>query len=323
LARSLGSRGLQQLIVSPAGSALEDRARAAGLPVASLTNLPKLRRVLRDFNIIHSHTGRAQNLAFGATVGLNVRRVVTRHVAFAPNHPHVHRLKYTLTCHGIIAVSQAVRAALLAAGVSEDRIEVISNGVEWPASLPGEQDRRAIRHKWGFEDGNFVVGHMGAFTAEKGQDVAVQAALLLQSRLPDLRMALAGEGPLRSSLQANAFVLFPGQVLCRSEFLAALDLFIMPSRSEAWGLASLEAMAHGVPVVASRVGGLPEMIEPDETGWLVTPGDANELAAAIERAAMDREMLRATGRRARERAKRFSLEETAERTEAFYRRMLA
>ena len=97
----------------------------------------------------------------------------------------------------------------------------------------------------------------------------------------------------------------------------------MPSRSEAWGLAALEAMAHGIPVVASRVGGLPEMIEANESGWLVAPGDAGELAAAIERAAADRETLRAMGMRARERAKRFSLEETAERTEAFYRRLLA
>jgi glycosyltransferase involved in cell wall biosynthesis len=319
LARSLGSRGLRQVIVSPAGSSLEARARDAGFDIASLAQLHKL----RGFDIVHSHTGRAQNLAFAATVGLNVRRVVTRHVAFAPNHPRVHRLKYTLTCHGIIAVSQAVRAALLVAGVSENRIEVISTGVEWPASLPDEQARRAIRQRWGFEESHFVVGHMGAFTAEKGQDVAVQAALLLQSRLPDLRMVLAGEGPLRRSLQASAFVLFPGHVSCRSEFLAALDLFIMPSRSEAWGLAALEAMAYGVPVVASRVGGLPEMIEPDDSGWLVGPGDASALAAAIERAATDREMLRATGMRARERAKRFSLAETAERTEAFYRRMLA
>jgi glycosyltransferase involved in cell wall biosynthesis len=323
LARALHARGHRQQIVSPEGSALESGARGEGLPVASVTNLPKLRRLLREFDIVHAHTGRAQNLAFCATAGLNVRRVVTRHVAFAPNHPSVHRLKYTLTCHGIIAVSQAVRAALLAAGVSGDRVEVISNGVAWPASLPNEEERRAIRSRWGFDDRDFVVGHMGAFTAEKGQDVAVEAAALLQPRMPHLRMVLAGDGPLRKSLQTNALVLFPGHVSCRAEFLAALDLFIMPSRSEAWGLAALEAMAHGIPVVASRVGGLPEMIESNENGWLVAPGDAGELARSVERAALDRETLRAMGTRARARAKGFSLEETAERTEAFYRRLLA
>jgi glycosyltransferase involved in cell wall biosynthesis len=318
LACALRERGHRQLIVSPAGSGLEARARAAGLAVSSLASLHKL----RGFEIVHSHSGRAQNLAFCATAGVNVRRVVTRHVAFPPNHPRVHRLKYTLTCHGIIAVSRAVREALLSAGVSADRIEVITTGVEWPASLPDEQARRTMRSTWGFTDEDFVVGHMGAFTAEKGQDVAVQAALLLQTRLPHLRMVLAGDGPLRNSMPASSRVVFPGHVSHRSEFFAALDLFIMPSRSEAWGLAALEAMAHGIPVVASRVGGLPEMIESNESGWLVTPGDASELATAIERASADREMLLDMGTRARERAKRFSVEETAERTEAFYRRML-
>jgi glycosyltransferase involved in cell wall biosynthesis len=323
LARGLRDRGHRQQIVSPEGSALESRARGDGFLVASVTNLPKLRRLLCGFDVIHAHTGRSQNLAFCATAGLKVRRVVTRHVAFAPNHPSVHRLKYTLTCHGIIAVSQAVRAALLGAGISGDRIQVISTGVEWPASLPNEEERRAIRSRWGFGDGDFVAGHLGAFTAEKGQDVAVAAAALLQPRMPQLRMVLAGDGPLRDSLRMNTPVLFPGHVSCRAEFLAALDLFIMPSRSEAWGLAALEAMAQGIPVVASRVGGLPEMIEANESGWLVAPGDAGELARAIERAASDREALRAMGARARARAKQFSLEETAERTEAFYQRLLA
>jgi glycosyltransferase involved in cell wall biosynthesis len=316
-------RGHRQHIFSPEGSALEARALAEGFPVASLASLRKLRRLLRDFDIVHAHTGRAQNLAFCATVGLPVRRVVTRHVAFPPSHPRVHRLKYTLTCHGIIAVSQAVRAALLAAGVSENRIETIPTGVEWPAVLADAQARNAIRSTWGFEDRHFVAGHMGAFTAEKGQDVAMNAAVLLQHRMPDLRMILAGDGPLRSSMTANSVVILPGHISGRAEFFAALDLFIMPSRSEAWGLAALEAMAHGVPVVASNTGGLPEMIDANETGWLVTPGDPHKLADAIEcAAALGPEKLRATGMRARERSKRFSIQETAERTEVFYRRVL-
>ncbi len=291
--------------------------------MASLANLHKLRRLLRDFEIVHAHSGRAQNLAFCATVGLPVRRVVTRHVAFPPNHPRVHRLKYTLTCHGIIAVSQAVRAALLATGIPGDRIETIPNGVEWPAVLPEAQARRAIRSRWGFEDRHFVAGHLGAFTAEKGQDVAMSAALLLETRLPELRMILGGDGPLRNPTKASGNVILPGHISGRAEFFAALDLFLMPSRSEAWGLAALEAMAHGVPVIASNTGGLPEMIAANETGWLVTPGDAPELAAAIARAAaLGVEELHAMGLRARARSRRFSVAETAVRVEAFYLRML-
>ena len=263
------------------------------------------------FEIVHAHSGRAQNFAALATAGLSLKRVVTRHVAFAPRHPGVHRLKYTLTCDGIIAVSEAVRRTLLDAGLAAEKIEVIHTGIEFPEKLP-----ERVSHA------DFVVGHLGAFTQEKGQDVAIAAVRLLAARLPRLQMILAGwGGPLACAEPPAPQILVPGPIENRAAFFASLDLFIMPSLSEAWGLAALEAMANGVPVIASDTGGLPEIL--GETGWLVPPGDAAALADAIERAAADPEGLRAAGLRARERARCFSIEETAARTEAFYLRLLA
>jgi glycosyltransferase involved in cell wall biosynthesis len=116
-------------------------------------------------------------------------------------------------------------------------------------------------------------------------------------------------------------VLLPGYVENKALFFAALDLFLMPSRSEGWGLAALEAMAHGVPVIASRTGGLMEIIDDGENGCLVEPGDAGALAEAIAGAARDRKQLAEMGRQGRERARDFSLEETAARTDAFYLRL--
>ena len=310
LARALAQRGLEQHIFSPAGSALAQRASEAGLSSDSTGNLQSLRKRLRGFDIVHSHSGRAQNLAFCATVGLPIVRVASRHVAFQPNHPAIHRLKYSLTCHGVVAVSEAVRATLLRAGIAPEHIEVIPTGIEWPESLPPPAGHSG-----------FVVGHLGAFTHEKGQDVAIAAARLLAERMPNLRMILAGDGPLRPSA-APSNVMLPGHVENRAEFFEGLDLFIMPSRSEAWGLAALEAMAHGLPVIASNVGGLAEMIEDEVTGWLIPPGDASALAAAMERAVRDPQVLRAMGARARENARRYSLHQTAARMEAFYRRLL-
>jgi glycosyltransferase involved in cell wall biosynthesis len=318
LAVALRKRGLRQHIVSPSGSVLSQRAQAAGLPVSATGDLRALRRLLRGFDVVHSHSGRAQNLAFCATVGMPVVRVASRHVAFEPNHPRIHRLKYSLTCHGIIAVSEAVRRTLLRTGISSDRIEVIPTGIGWPAELPGRTEARA---RWGFGEEDFVAGHLGAFTPEKGQDVAVEAARLLAARMPRLRMVLGGEGPLRAAL-ANGPAILPGQVEDRSGFFAMLDVFLMPSRAEAWGLAALEAMAFGVPVIASNVGGLPEMIEQGATGWLIAPNQPAALADAIEQAAADPVALRAMGSRAREGARRFSLDETARRTEEFYQRLL-
>jgi len=198
--------------------------------------------------------------------------------------------------------------------VPASKVEVIHAGIELPSVLPG-----APPHHY------FVIGHMGAFTHEKGQDVAIAALKLLRGKLPGARMILAGDGPLldESRKQARgAAVTFPGFLADRESFYAGLDVFIMPSRSEAWGLAALDAMARGIPVIASDVGGLAEIVSHGDGGWLVPPDDADALAAAIVEAASDRRRLKAAGQAARRRASMFSLQNTVERTAAFYRRML-
>ncbi len=145
---------------------------------------------------------------------------------------------------------------------------------------------------------------------------------MLAGTLPELRMILAGDGPLRSSLPATSRVILPGYLADPSSLFCALDLFIMPSRSEGWGLAALEAMAFGLPVIASNTGGLAEIVEHGKTGWLIPPGDPSALAAAIADAFAARERLREIGLCARRRAEQFSMEETAKRTEEFYLRVL-
>jgi glycosyltransferase involved in cell wall biosynthesis len=241
-------------------------------------------------------------------------------VAFQPRHAIVHRLKYTSTCDGIIAVSNAVRSTLLGAGVPEEKIAVIPNGIEIPDKLASDEERASARLKWGFRNEHFVVGHLGAFTPEKGQDVAMTAAALLEKRLPQLRMILAGHNPPGAKARPN--VVLPGFVANREEFFAALDLFIMPSLSEGWGLAAAEALARAIPVVASATGGLIEIVELGETGWLVPPGDSTALADAMAEAACDANRLRSMGEMARRRSERFSAVRMGELTDAFYRRIL-
>src|SRR5581483_2545871 len=217
LARGLRVRGLRQAILCPPASALAERARADGFPIEPFG--------LRAADIVHAHSGRAQTLAFWKTFGSRARRVVTRHVAFKPRHPWLHRVKYTRTCHGIIAVSEAVRRGLVESGVPAEQIEVIHTGVAIPELVSREHT-----------GSEFVIGHMGAFTKEKGQDVAIAAASLLRQSLPHAKFILAGEGPLLNEIRRRApeNVSFPGFVPDRSAFFTALDLFVMPSRSEAW-----------------------------------------------------------------------------------------
>jgi glycosyltransferase involved in cell wall biosynthesis len=142
--------------------------------------------------------------------------------------------------------------------------------------------------------------------------------------MPYARFILAGEGKLLDDLRRRAGenVTFLGFVRDHAAFFGALNVFLMPSRSEAWGLAALEAMAHGVPVIASNVGGLPEIVESGNGGWLVPAGDPAALARAIMEAASSPYRLHEQGQRARQRAKRFSVDRMVEQTEAFYGRFV-
>lgn len=320
------------MIVCPQASPLAQRATSEQQDIATLGTMGTLRRLLREghFDIVHAHDGNAQAISFRASVGLPILRVASRLVAFTPRHPLVHRWKYTRTCHGVIALSQSVRQVLIAAGVPDSHIEVIVPGIEMPQELPDAQTRVQARERWGFSSDEFVIGHAAAFTHEKGQDVALEAVLLLASRLTRARMLLVGDGPERSqprmielARQASGIAQLPGFVDDLEQFYAALDLYIMPSRSEAWGLTALRAMAYGLPVIASNVGGLPEAVEHGKGGWLVTPESPIALADAIVDAASDPARLCEFGGNARKRAAQFSIQRTVEKTEQFYQRLLA
>lgn len=293
LARGLRDRGHKQTIVTPARSALAAQALAEGFTIAA--------KVPREGDIVHAHSGKAQNLAVRATLGSNIIRVITRHVAFEPRNQFFHWLKYAKSAHGVIAVSDAVRDGLIRSGVPAEHIQVIHTGVAIPAEI----------HRTEHE--GFTVGHMGAFTEEKGQRVLVEAARLV----PQAKFILAGDGRLREALIKNApaNVAFPGFLPDLDQFFASLDLFVMPSLSEAWGLAALEAMARGVPVIASDIQGLKEFVDS-----LVPPNDPAALAQAIQ--SVTQQDLRELGAAARTRASQFSIAKMIDETERFYARLL-
>jgi glycosyltransferase involved in cell wall biosynthesis len=340
LAGGLRQRGHEQLVVCPEGSALETRAGREGLRVFALpphdpgqaNGIMQLRQQLlaEPAQILHAHDGRGQTLAWLASLGLAVRRVASRRVTFLPDNRARHRFIYRHTCHAVIAVSEYIRQLLVSSGIPRARIEVIPDGIEIPPELPSAERRLQVRAQWGMGEHEFVMGHVGAFAPEKGQDIALRAVLLLADRLPQARLLLVGELPPSSAARIEeevramqARVRLLGDVEDLADFFAALDLFLMPSRAEGLGSSALRAMAHGRAVVASRVGGLPEVVQEGKTGWLVPAESPHDLADAILAAASDRARLTEFGISARERARQFSSDIMVARTEALYRRLLA
>ena len=337
LAERLQERKHQQVVACPEGSKLGERARREGWPVlglpghSQLKNVLWLRRQLRaDLpQILHAHDGRAQTLAWMASLGFPVRRVASRRVSFLPPYPYLHRLKYQYSCHAVIAVSSYVRQLLIQLGVPGAKIEVIPDGVDAPAVWPDAVLCSQVRAEWGVSKEEFVFGNVGAMTAEKGQEVAIEAMALLRDRLPQARLFLAGDGPTRERVEARIQkaglenrVRLLGYVEDLTRFFAGVDLFVMPSLTEGLGSSVLLAMAHGLPVIASQVGGLPEIVEEGKTGWLAPPGSAIAFAEVMADAAADRERLRTLAQAARRCALAFSTETMADRTEALYRRLL-
>ena len=287
-------------------------------------------------DILHAHDGRSQTLSALSSLGVEVKRVATRRVTFMPGGPGptigLHRLQYGPTCDAIVAVSDFIRDLLVRSGIAPAKITVIRDGIEVPAALPDAATRARARQQWGIDPGAFVIGHAGAFTPEKGQDVLLEAFLQSLSSAPHgpagAMLLLAGEGPERSSARmadllgrAGNRVLMMGWIEDLTAFFAALDLYVMPSRAEGLGSSALLAMAHGLPVVASRVGGLPEVVDENSTGWLVAPGSPANLAAVLADAAYDRQRLRRFGERARERAAAFSSDIMIQQTESLYLRL--
>jgi len=339
LAKGLRAGGHQQLIVCPLESELHLCATAEGFQVMGLpTNdfkhlqgTRQLRRRLRNdgVELLHAHDGMGQTVAWMASLGTSVRRIATRRVIYLPKRRLDYRLKYTHTCHAVIAVSEFIGRILKDAGVPAGMINVIPDGIEIPQCLPDATARNATRTAWKLSEDEFVVGHLGSLSAEKGQDLALQAFDILTERLPNARLVLGGNisaEDLATSSLAKAVacgrVLLAGYQENLFEFFSGLDLYIMPSRSEGLGSAALLAMAHALPVVATRVGGLPEVVEDGKTGSLVEPESPQALADAIVAAASNPEWLRELGLNARQRAKEFSADKMVARTEALYRRLL-
>ena len=232
------------------------------------------------------------------------------------------RFAYGFAGH-IVANSEAALRRLRQEGVGAGRVSVIPNGIDLDAFRPTGRQESGFRNH---DSALRRVVTVARFRPEKGLDTFIDAARLAVQRVPDLEFTLVGDGPLAGALEArvqsaglSGRVRFLGLREDVADVLRDHDLFVLPSRSEAFPNAVLEAMATGLPIVATRVGGVPEMVEHGRSGILVPPGRPEEIAGAIVGLARRPSYARALGRRARADAEaRYSFDRMVRQFEQLY-----
>lgn len=298
LVRELQRAGLDQVLVTRRGSELARRAQADGVPVHEVAWTPGLdprawwatrAEARRGRALLHAHDGHAVTLARWAA-GPHIPWIATRRNVTPLRRPSSWR---GAAC--VVAISNAVRNQLLRDGIGTDRVFVVPSGIDLEAT-------RATPHEdlrtWaGLPNGGALAITIAAITPEKGLDL-LPVAMAELARTLDLRWVVVGEGPLRTLLRdvardiglADRLVL-PGYHPDPVRLLRGADLFVLPSKSEGLGTSVLDALALDVPVVATRSGGVEDILD-GGAGLLVPVGDPHALAQAMARMLADGELRR-------------------------------
>jgi glycosyltransferase involved in cell wall biosynthesis len=301
LARELArAPGVEQRLLTQHGSELARRTVAAGVPVREVPWAIGLDpraawRLVAELlrwrpALIHAHNGHAVTLAVwargllrwaGTTGAPGV--VATRRVTFPVRAGSALR-----RADAVVAISEAVRASLLAAGFPPAELRLVPSGID-----PDEVRRAAtsplgLRARLALAPGTPLAVNVAALEPSKDQLTLIRAAHRARTLCPELRWAIAGEGPERGALTAlvgrlglGDRVHLLGHVEQVDALLAESDVVVMSSRAEGLGTVVLRAVALGKPVVATRAGGLPEIVAPE---WLVPVGDADALARTVVQA---------------------------------------
>jgi glycosyltransferase involved in cell wall biosynthesis len=316
-------------------------------PIQDILATFRLAKMIREQrpHILHTHTAKAGAIGrLAAVVAGKARPPIVVHTF----HGHVLRGYFggfrTAVFRGLerllapvadtlIAVSPEVRDDLVALNVAPpEKFEVIRLGIELDERVVHAlEERKRTRRVMGVPDDRFLVGWIGRMTGVKrGADV-LRAFRLLRDQGVDATLCMVGDGPEREQLEALASnlglmhdCLFAGYQEDVGPFFAAFDAFLLPSANEGTPVTAIESIASGCPVVATRVGGVPDVVEEGVDGFMVEPGDLEAIADRLGRLAADPELRARMGAAGRQRVlPRYAVERLVDDVDSLYRSLLA
>jgi glycosyltransferase involved in cell wall biosynthesis len=334
LIRGLEARGVKNVLVAPPGSEIAREVRATGTGVAELrmrgecdaAAVVRLSRILRDIKpaVLHLHTSHAHTLGWLAGRLAKVEPIIVTRRMDHEIRGHFSFVKYSSVDH-IVAISEVIRSTLIRSGLSPEKLSVIHSAVDCRLPHSGPN----LRSAFGFRSDIPVIGTVATLAKPKGHQQLFEAMRIVRQRHPSVRLLVAGTGPQESRLRQLAVelnlaeeIVFAGFRKDIPQILSALDVFVLASQDEGLGVALLEAACCGLPLVATNVGGIPEVVRDGSTGFLVAPGDTPSLAERIMYLLEHRQEAREMGQRARAFVREnFSLDTMVQRYHELYGRL--
>jgi glycosyltransferase involved in cell wall biosynthesis len=363
LSAGLRERGYETMLVAgTVGQGEQSMAYVAdelGVPVVTIPHLHREISPVRDLlatwrlariirierpTILHTHTakagavGRAAALLAGRSRPPIIVHTFHGHVLrgyFGRFWTGVFRLLERLLARitdALVAVSPEVRDELVALGVAPaSKFRVIRLGIELDNRVSSDGSARAeTRRTMGVPEARFVVGWIGRMTGVKRTDLVLKGFRALRDNGVDAILCMVGDGPDRAAVEQLAGelgivrdCLFAGYQEDVGPFFAAFDVFVLPSGNEGTPVTAIEALATGCPVVATRVGGVPDVVDDGVDGFLVAPGAVQELAARLAELARDPELRVRMGAAGRERMRtRYAVDRLVDDVDRLYRELL-
>ncbi len=361
--RGLSRSQYDVLVLCPEEGELQQMVRAEGVETASIPEMQarftlrpdrllryassvasavmRLRREIKrvDPDLVHANTVRAGIATTIATVGTG--KTVVWHVHdILPKHPlsdMIRFLAYIFRRTKIIAVSQATAEAFRGQLPFHDRISVIHNGTDLSRFPMRKSGNSLLKRELGLSKDSFLICAVGQICARKGLRELLEAFMKIQEAAPEIHLAIVGktvfahETKYKDTLMRiteleglGCRVHFTGERRDIAAVFQSADLVVLNSQEEPFGLVLVEAMSSGAPVLATRVGGIPEIVTDGENGWLVAREDIGGLAAKILELSRNKAMLESVTQQAREvTCPQFSLEKFQFRLNALYVQLIA
>ncbi|MBN1272430.1 MAG: glycosyltransferase family 4 protein [Candidatus Aminicenantes bacterium] len=312
LVREIYRRGYPVYFVVQPKSPLHKKAKEAGLPIlpvrmrseADLLAVVRLAvfMKMRKCRLAHFHD--AHSLAVGsaaASLAGTPIRIMTRRVDFPLKKNFFSKRKYQKNLDALIAISKGVKKVLVEGGVDPQLVKVIPSGIDFSPYtdlLPCNY----LRKELSFKPKDFLVGIIAHLADHKGHKYLIRAAKILKEKAPRIKVIIVGKGPLEMELKQQSrkshvddMVYFLGFREDIPQILCSLDVFVLSSYLEGMGSTILDAMACSLPVVATRTGGIPEVVKNTVTGILVPPKDPAALSEAILTLYKDKKLGRELG----------------------------